>query len=272
MIEIEHAGEVTKFRLARTLFGRGFYFTAAYLVDGLMVDTGCAYTVRELTDALKDSRIHTIVNTHSHEDHVGANAALHAQFGAQVLAHQHALPIIEEPRTVHLRPYQRVMWGYPEPCRAESVRDSVETEHHLFRIIYTPGHSPDHISLFEPDHGWLFTGDAYVGGRDRALRLDYNVWQIIDSLKKLASLDPQVIYAGSGSIRSDARKELEAKIQYLEKTGQLVVSLHRKGWSRRRIRLEVLGREMPIALYTLGHFSGKNLVRSYIEDYEVVRF
>jgi hypothetical protein len=54
--------------------------------------------------------------------------------------------------------------------------------------------------------GWIFTGDAYIGGKDRALRQDYDIWQIIRRL---------------------------------------------------------FGREMPIACFTMGHFSGKNLVRSY---------
>jgi glyoxylase-like metal-dependent hydrolase (beta-lactamase superfamily II) len=267
MINIEQVGDITKFRLARSLFGRSFYFTAAYLVDGLMIDTGCAHTVRELTEALKGSRIHTVVNTHSHEDHVAANRSLQAQFGARVLAHPLALPILGQPGKVRLRPYQRFMWGYPEPCVAEPVQEFVETERRRFRIIHTPGHSPDHICLFEPRQGWLFTGDAYVGGRDRALRADYNVWQIIDSLKKMAALEPQVIFSGSGTIRSDAREELAHKIQYLEDTGGRVLALSRKGWSRRRISSEVLSREMLIELITLGHFSRKNLVRSYIDDY-----
>ena len=48
MIQVEQINEVRKFHLARSLIGRGFYFTTAYWVDGMMVDTGCAYTVQEL--------------------------------------------------------------------------------------------------------------------------------------------------------------------------------------------------------------------------------
>jgi glyoxylase-like metal-dependent hydrolase (beta-lactamase superfamily II) len=267
MIKIEKVGEITKFRLSRALFGRALYFTAAYMVDGLLVDTGCAHTVRELTDSLKGVKIHTIVNTHSHEDHIAANAALQRESGLRVFAHPAAAPILEKPASVRLRPYQLVMWGYPEPSRAQPIGEFVETDRHRFRVIHTPGHSPDHICLFDPDHGILFTGDAYVGGRDKALRLDYNIWQIIHSLKKLLALDPEVMYAGSGTVRHDAREELANKIQYLEDVGGQVLALRRKGWDKRRIRLKVFGPELSIAWYTLGHFSGKNLVRSYIEDY-----
>lgn len=266
MIHIEQIGEVRKYRLARTIAGRGLYFTAAYWVDGLMIDTGCAYTVRELLESLDNLPVRSIVNTHSHEDHIAGNAALQAKFGAEVLAHPEALPILAQPRKKRLRPYQLVMWGYPEPSDAKAIGNVVETQRHCFEVIHTPGHSPDHICLYEPKQGWLFTGDVYVGGRDRALRADYNVWQIIDSLKRLASLDVKILFPGSGSARESPHEELLLKIKYLEETGQRVLALHRQGWSRRRIRRGLFGREMSIAYYTLGHFSGRNLVRSYIED------
>ena len=214
MIQIEQIGEVRKFRLARTMAGRGLYFTAAYWVDGLMVDTGCAYTVRELLESVDNLPVRCIVNTHSHEDHIAGNAALQAKFGAEILAHPEALPILAQPRKRRLRPYQLVMWGYPEPSDAKAIGDVVETEHHRFEVIYTPGHSPDHICLYEPKHGWLFTGDVYVGGRDRALRADYNVWQIIDSLKDLASLDVKILFPGSGTARESPHEELLDKIKY----------------------------------------------------------
>lgn len=244
------------------------YYTTAYYVDGLMVDTGCFFTVPELMASLNGLTVERIVNTHSHEDHIAANAALQEKFGAQVLAHPEALPYLAEPRQRRLRPYQIVMWGYPAPCNGAPIGDFVETPNYRFEVICTPGHSSDHICLYERQQGWLFTGDAYVGGKDKALRLDYNVWQIIASLKKLASLDAKVLFPGSGTIRQDPREELIDKIRYLEEKGRQVLDLQDRGWSRRAIRRKLFGAEMSIAYVTLGHFSGKNLVRSYLEDRE----
>jgi glyoxylase-like metal-dependent hydrolase (beta-lactamase superfamily II) len=266
MIQIEQTGEVTRFRLGRTIWGRCYYFTAAYCVDGLVVDTGCAYTVQELTSALKDSCVDLIVNTHSHEDHVAGNAALQDRFGVEALAHPAAIAFLANPRQRRLRPYQRIMWGYPDPSTASPIGDVVETHRFSFQVMHTPGHSPDHVCLYEPDRGWLFTGDAYVGGRDRSLRADYNIWGIIESLKKMASLEPQVLFTGSGTVRHDASRELAEKIDYLEETGQRVLDLHAKGWGLPRIQAHVLGREELICYLTLGNFSGRNLVRSFLED------
>ncbi|MFC1837048.1 MBL fold metallo-hydrolase [Thermodesulfobacteriota bacterium] len=266
MILTDTIGQVRSFRMARDFMGRGLYFTAAYLVDGLMVDTGCSYTVSELVERVADSPPEVIVNTHSHEDHVAANAALLARFGAEIMAHPLALPVLRYPRAQNLRPYQRVMWGYPAPSTALPVPDFVETADHCFNVIHTPGHSPDHVCLFEPHQGWLFVGDAYVGGRDRALRADYNIWDIIASLQKLLSLQPQTLFPGSGNVRTNAAPALREKIDYLQETGYAVLRLRNRGWGLRRIRRKLFGPEMPIAYLTLGHFSGRNLLRSYVED------
>lgn len=267
MIQTEQIDEVHKFRLARSLFGRELYFTTAYWVDGMMIDTGCAHTVRELIDALKGHRVDLVVNTHSHEDHVAGNAALQQLYGAEVLAHPLALPVIEnQGRRPPLHPYRRLMWGYPVPSKGKTIGEFVETDHHHFQVIHTPGHSPDHICLYEPAKGWFFSGDLFVGGRDRALRADYNIWQMIESLRKVASLDISLLFPGSGSVRRNPIPEIIRKIEYLEELGKHVLSLYHKGMRYARIRRKLFGAEMPIAYLTLGHFSGKNLIRSYVED------
>jgi len=188
MIRVErvaNAPQVVKLRLARTLLGKPFYSTAAYWVDGLLVDTGCAHTAPQFIATLKGWHVDQLVNTHSHEDHIGANARVQELFGCQILAHRDALPILQDPKLQSLQPYRRLFWGWPKPSHGVPIDEWVETENHRFQVIDTPGHSPDHVCLFEPDRGWLFSGDAYIGGQDRALRQGYDIHGIIASLKKL---------------------------------------------------------------------------------------
>lgn len=266
MVEIERCGDVWGFRMARNVFGRGLYFTAAYWVDGLLIDTGCAHTADEFVAAIQPHPVKLIVNTHSHEDHIGANKWFQAR-GVEIRAHQLALSTLAQAREQKvLRPYQRIMWGYPDPSTASPLGEKVETGRYRFQVIHTPGHSRDHICLYEPDQGWLFCGDAYVGGRDRALRADYNIWQILESLKRMAGLNVTCIFPGSGRVREEGRKPLTEKIEYLEERGERVLALSNRGWSYRKIRKELFGKEMLISYFTLGHFSGRNLVRSFVED------
>jgi len=215
MLKISHFDPITRFDLARTLAGRGRYWTTAYLVDGLLVDTGCAHTAPELLRALKDASLHRIVNTHTHEDHIGADGLLQRQHpDLEILAHPLALPILSDPRGKQpLQPYRRLFWGWPEPARGTPVSDKevIETRHHRFQVIYTPGHSLDHVCIYEPDQGWLFSGDLFVGGQDLALGAMYDIWQIITSLKRVADLPLKTLFPGSARVRKDPREEIRSQ-------------------------------------------------------------
>jgi len=268
MLKATTYGDVTRFDLARTLAGKGRYWTTAYLVDGLLIDAGCAFTAPELARALDGRSLAGIVNTHTHEDHIGANGPLQRQrAGLPLRAHPLALPVLADPRGRQpLHPYRRLLWGWPEPSRAEPMADgeAIETGRYRFEVVYTPGHSPDHICLYEPDQGWLFTGDLFVGGRDRALREEYDIWAIIASLKRIAALPAQTLFPGSAHVRMDPAAALAAKIDHLETLGEHVLALHRQGRSVDEIVHTLLGRPMPIELITLGHFSRRWLVHSYL--------
>lgn len=272
MLKVTPYGDVIRFDLARTILGRGRYWTSAYLLekDGLLIDTGCAHSAPELLQALADVPLTRVVNTHSHEDHIGANGPLQRRRqGLEILAHPLALPVLADPRTeqpLHL--YRCLMWGWPEPSRGRPIADGevIETEHHCLQVLHTPGHSPDHLCLYEPEQGWLFTGDLFIGGRDRALRAGYDVWEIVASLKRIATLPATTLFPGSARVRSNPAQALGEKIAYLEGLGERVLALRREGRSAGQIARALLGGPMVIEFVTGGHFSRRWLVRSYFEN------
>ena len=265
MLLVEEYGPVLKFCAARDFFGRSFYHTAAYWADGLLIDTTCPFTADGLLRATASLAVVQIVNTHCHEDHIGANGLLQRARGATIRAHPLALSILANPRLQHLQLYRRIFWGWPEPSQGIAVGDGVETEHYRFQVIGTPGHSPDHICLYEPEQGWLFAGDAYIGGKDRAARPDYDIYAIIASLKKLAALRVACLFPGSGTVRlDDPVADLQRKVEYLEELGAKVRQLHNQGLGVQAIQKRLLGGDPSIRYLTLGHFRARYLVEAYL--------
>ncbi len=125
MINTSAFGPVIRFDFARTLFGKGRYWTSAYLVDGLLIDSGCAWEAAGLLGALHDRLPERLANTHSHEDHIGANGLLQArQPGLEIMAHPLALPVLADPRAAQpLHPYRQVFWGWPRPSLARPLQE-----------------------------------------------------------------------------------------------------------------------------------------------------
>lgn len=268
MFKVTRYEPVTRFNLARTLAGRGRYWTTAYFVDELLIDSGCAYSAPELLVYLRDKPLARLVNTHTHEDHIGANGPLQKEYGGlEILAHPLSLPVLESPRTRQpLQPYRRLLWGWPESSKGKQLAEGemITTENFNFRVVYTPGHSPDHICLYEPERGWLFSGDLFVGGRDRALSADSDIWGVIGSLKKIVELPLSKLFPGSAHVREYPRDELMEKITYLEEIGARILDLHSKGLGVDTIASTLFGGPMFIEVFTLGHFSRRNLVRSFL--------
>lgn len=265
-------GPVTRFKMARTFFGKPWYFTAAFCYEEVLIDTGCPRTAKELLIAVREIPILQIVCTHAHEDHFGGAGPLKEERGVPVKAHPKALPIMANPREMDLRLFQRQFWGIPEPVKAEPLSDTLEVGDKMFEVIETPGHSPDHIVLYESATGFLFSGDVVVGGLDRSLRADYDIWGILDSLRKLLALDLNVIYSGSGRIIQEPQTVLKGHITSVETQAARVQQEFEDGQSikiiAKRIKRDAKKRGHSLGWVekiTRGFISTENLVRSFLK-------
>jgi len=203
LIEVDRLGDVTRIKMGREYQGRVLYWTAVYLVDGLLIDTGCAYTAEELAGFLKGRSLKLAVNTHHHEDHVGANHLLQQRFGIPILASRESTPLIEQRPA--LQPYQELVWGYPVPTEVSMVSDKVETKGHLFSVIETPGHCPGHLAIVEMSTGWCFSGDLFISKEPKAMRPDEDIYEIARSMKKLIDLETErlILFTGLGNVVED---------------------------------------------------------------------
>ncbi len=265
MIEINKFEEITQIKMSLELDGRPLYWTAAYLIDGLLIDTGPSYTVEELINFLKGQNLKFAVNTHWHEDHIGANKLLQ-QSGVQIFAHRDSIPLISQP--LNLPPYREWVWGVPEPTKVSPIPEKIRTENYHFDVIETPGHSEGHVALLEPEKGWCFSGDLYVNEKPRVTHPKANLPETIRSMKKLVELKTEklVLFTSPGRIIQDGRKSLQTCIEYLQNLTQKAKSLKKGGLSIKEIRDKLLGGESSIAPITKGELSSENLIRAVLQE------
>jgi glyoxylase-like metal-dependent hydrolase (beta-lactamase superfamily II) len=264
MLQATQLDAVTRYKMARTVWGRDLYQVAAYFVDGLLIDTGFNYLAEQFYQELKTKNVEQIVNTHHHEDHVGANYLFEQRQGLKALAHPLARPLIEKPPE-KLKLYRDVVWGVPQPAHPETVGAKILTAKHSFEVLHLPGHSSDHIGLYEPQQGWLFSGDLFLSVKVRVLRFDEDVMALMDSLRCAIALPLSRLFCGSGKVVDDPIATLRQKLAFYEDIQQRVDALQQKGWEAEKIRDVVLGKEGVWPWMSQGEFSKLNMVQAFLK-------
>lgn len=263
MITATPYGEVLQIKMCRFPDFPSGTWVCAYLVDGLLIDTGPAHTAGELVTFLRDKGVQMVVNTHAHEDHIAANRSLQETYGIHIYAHRLAVEMIRVIPTLY--PYQQEIWGMPEPSEVSPLGQHIETAHHLFEVIPTPGHAREHICLFNREKGWLFSGDLYVSEKPKVCRPNDDMCQIIEDLKRIFSLCPAFIFPAPAHILEKPRERLSQLIEYLEGLREKILGLYQQGIGIEVIRDEVFGDEGIICELTQGQFSSLNMVRSFVK-------
>ena len=252
--------------MGREYQGRVLYWTAAYLVDGLLIDTGCSHSSEELTRFLEGQHLELAVNTHHHEDHIGANYLLQQRFKTPIMASRESVPLIAQ--SPKLLPYQELVWGYPVPTKVGTLPNEVKTESYHFDVIETPGHCTGHVALVEMTRGWCFTGDLFISREPKAMRPEEDIYEIARSMKKLVDLQTKklTLFTGLGNAVEDGKAALQSCIEYIRGLSQRAKALERQGLSTSAMVSELFGRESVLAGLTDGHISSENVVRALLRS------
>jgi len=185
------------------------YFYMIGSENYVMVDAGYkeAKTFEKLREILGYSsrKLVALILTHGHTDHAGEIKEIKDAFYPQVIAHRLELPILKR-------------------RNLESVIDrwidgdfEIETELGKLKAVFTPGHSPGHLSFYLENKGILFSGDLVVGeGTSFVGPPDGDMMDYMESLKRVQALKSHLILPGHGPLVRDTEKHLKDLIEHRE--------------------------------------------------------
>ena len=180
----------------------------SYLIVGenraLLFDTGMGIgNIQAVVAALTKLPV-SVVNSHTHNDHVGDNWRFTDVYGMDTdftrsnargskedaqaeLAPDEicgALPPGFDTKSYSTKPFQITHWLHDG--------DKIDLGGRTLQVIGTPGHTPDAIALLDQKNGFLFTGDTFYAGPIYLYRPETDLDAYLASVQKLAAMAPHL--------------------------------------------------------------------------------
>ena len=264
MLAASDHGPVRYFSLARSYAGHAILASGVFYVDGMLVDSGPSNAHLEFASIIGGVDAEQLVLTHHHEDHTGNAGFAARHLHRPPLAHGLALALVRHPRPLPF--YRKITWGTPAPFEAEALGDKLHTPHHVFHVIHTPGHSPDHVTLHEPEQRWLFTGDLFIAARLPIMMRGQDVTALVASLRALLELPDCTMFCQHSGVHGSHQKALGSKLDFLLGLQNKAVVMHEEGRTAAEITRQLRIEKAPVKLFSRGEMSARNLVDGLLRD------
>jgi glyoxylase-like metal-dependent hydrolase (beta-lactamase superfamily II) len=136
--------------------------------NAVIIDPGC-YSQSEkevLTDFIEKEqlKIHAILNTHCHIDHVFGNSYFSQKYQVDIITHRGEL------ETLKMAGISAQMYGFngyeesPIPEVFVEEGETITFGDISFKVIFAPGHSVAHIAFYNAENNILMGGDILFKG------------------------------------------------------------------------------------------------------------
>lgn len=205
-----------------------------YIIEGVLIDSGIRSSYTAVKKAVQKIPVYQHILTHAHADHQGCSDQICAEFEIPLLCHPNEVFRTETgivtndyPSPQHwIAKLQQKYWaGQGHKVQQTIVENDIIGN---FRVIETPGHSGGHISLFRERDGVLIIGDVATNMNllttAVGLKLPPNIFtsdqkRNIQSLEKLAKLNPAIICFGHGPVMRNTDRKFEKFVKNCSVSG-----------------------------------------------------
>ena len=170
-----------------------------------IIDPGCYFASeeQELKNFIEQNRLQPIylLNTHCHLDHIFGNRFIYKTYGLTLWLNKLEQPVLE------YGPTSGQMWQMPfDNYDAElnfiDEGDVIRIGEDELHVLFTPGHSPGHLSFYNKENKFVISGDVLFEGSVGRTDLPGGNFNILEeSIRtKLYTLPADVIiYPGHGN-------------------------------------------------------------------------
>jgi hydroxyacylglutathione hydrolase len=123
--------------------------------------------------------VDAILLTHCHFDHIGAVAPVARATGAPVYCPKLEVPMLQDVMRF-------VPWAGFGPYENHDPEETVEGGETLtfagitIEVVFTPGHSPGHVTYAVPEYGALLSGDVLFQGSVGRTDLPGGDWSVLE--------------------------------------------------------------------------------------------
>ncbi len=140
----------------------------------------------------------TLINTHGHVDHIGANKDIKDRFDVPLLIHEGDVPLLQNALLSEIA-FLLGAQASPDPDSFLREGDEIRFGESRLQVLHTPGHSPGSVSL--KGEGLLLSGDTLFCGGVGRTDLPGGSWdELVRSIQeRIFTLDGQTrVYPGHG--------------------------------------------------------------------------
>lgn len=239
----------------------------------ILLDTGDSNHpeyIEHLSSVLRseNASITAILLTHWHHDHIGGVGDVVRSLRARG---EQTPPVWKYPRT-------DAPDLYPDAVPQDVWVQPLHHEHQFpvdgatLRVLWTPGHTTDHVCVELDEERALFSGDCILGEGSAVFE---DLYEYMNSLRDIEARGPELIYPAHGNVVQSPLPKIRWYIEHREKRErqlwETVQTEPSRRWSAMELVRRVYGAEVaedlwPAAAYNVQHHLEKLCREGRLEE------